>query len=111
MRPMARVPVEPLVALVARLEDASPKSHQQAAARGRLVTDVRVAEAVGVDSTQIARWRAEGGIPWVSADRLAVALNRHPLEVWPDWPGHSPDRSGAVPARPSRCTTPTQEQP
>jgi hypothetical protein len=43
-----------------------------------------LARALGCAQEQVSRWRSHG-LPLVSADRLAVALGLHPVEVWPDW--------------------------
>lgn len=43
-----------------------------------------LARALGVDRAQVARWRSDG-VPIESADRIAVAVGRHPAEVWPEW--------------------------
>ena len=43
-----------------------------------------LAIALGRHRTQVSEWNANG-IPVVSADRVAVALGMHPIEVWPDW--------------------------
>lgn len=37
-----------------------------------------------VNVLTIHRWRREG-IPWWTADRLAVRLNTHPSLIWPDY--------------------------
>lgn len=45
---------------------------------------VVMARVAGVDTTQLYRWR-HYGLDVDQADRLAVALGLHPLNVWPDW--------------------------
>ncbi len=43
------------------------------------------AEMVGVSSRAIARWRTAGNrLDWKVADRCAVALGLHPLNIWGD---------------------------
>lgn len=54
-----------------------------------------LAEAVGVDTSRLARilglsgstWKAyrEHGMTERAADRLAVKAGFHPCEIWPDW--------------------------
>jgi hypothetical protein len=43
-----------------------------------------LARALGCERTLVSKWRNHG-LPLVSADRLAVSLGLHPVEVWPDW--------------------------
>lgn len=43
-----------------------------------------LARALDCDRVQVSKWRRDG-LPMASADRLAVALGMHPVEVWPDW--------------------------
>lgn len=43
-----------------------------------------LARALGRDRAQVGRWRRQG-VTLLSADRIAVALGLHPVEVWPDW--------------------------
>lgn len=47
-------------------------------------TIAEAARAAGFHSAQLSRWKRTG-VPAAAADRLAVALGRHPLELWPDW--------------------------
>lgn len=63
--PEPRVPVEPLVQ--------------------KYGTVSALARAVGCDRARFSKWRREGGMPLVWADRLAVSLGMHPIEVWEDW--------------------------
>ncbi len=44
-----------------------------------------LAERVGINHRQVHRWRAEGGLTLFAADRVACALNVHPLLLWPEW--------------------------
>lgn len=46
---------------------------------------VDVAGVLGTSKRQVARWRAGARIQWINADRLAVRLGMHPLEIWPEW--------------------------
>jgi hypothetical protein len=43
-----------------------------------------LADALGRPRRQVSRWRSDG-IPLFSADLVACALGRHPVEVWPEW--------------------------
>lgn len=47
-------------------------------------TDAEVARRLGIDSTQLRRWRVSG-VSDEQADRLATTLGLHPAIVWPDW--------------------------
>lgn len=49
-----------------------------------LVSADELAELVGVTSRTWKRWRDEG-VPLVRADRAAVAVGDHPLDIWPDF--------------------------
>lgn len=44
-----------------------------------------LARAVDCDRARFSEWRREGGMPVVWADRLAVSLGMHPVEVREDW--------------------------
>lgn len=67
MSPRARSPRVPLEPLVQRYGNGSI-----------------LARALGCHSTQVSRWRTDG-LPLDSADRIAVAVGLHPVEIWPDW--------------------------
>lgn len=43
-----------------------------------------LARALGRDRAQVGKWR-QRGVTLDSADRIAVALGLHPVEVWPGW--------------------------
>jgi hypothetical protein len=43
-----------------------------------------IAHMTGINPRLVYRWRTEGLIP-VTADRVAVALGCHPVEIWPEW--------------------------
>lgn len=43
-----------------------------------------LARALGVDRANATRWR-RNGIPMDTADRIAVRLGWHPVEIWPEW--------------------------
>jgi plasmid maintenance system antidote protein VapI len=40
--------------------------------------------ALGVHSTQVNRWRRTG-LTIATADRLAIAVGLHPVDLWPEW--------------------------
>lgn len=44
----------------------------------------QLATALNRHRTQVSEWHVNG-IPIVSADRVAVSLGMHPIEVWPNW--------------------------
>lgn len=47
-------------------------------------TNALLAERIGVTRRTIARWRGQG-LSIIQADRVATALHRHPMELWPTW--------------------------
>ena len=59
-----RLPVEPLVARYGNVS--------------------ALARALGVDRVQVSRWRRTG-IGLATADRLAIAIGLHPVDLWPEW--------------------------
>jgi hypothetical protein len=64
---VARYPVQPLL-------DLFPNStHEQLCAVAGFGNRSLVSE-----------WKRRG-IPWLSADKLAIAHGLHPAEVWPEW--------------------------
>jgi hypothetical protein len=48
-----------------------------------LVSAAGIALRCGVDRQTVHRWRKEGGIPIFAADRVAIRLGVHPLDIWP----------------------------
>lgn len=64
---------------------------EREARRDLAVTNTQdVARCLGVARTSVKRYRTEG-VPFWMADRLACALNCHPLELWPDFDDWKPD--------------------
>jgi hypothetical protein len=53
-----------------------------------------LARALGCEHSQVNRWHTHG-LPLDSADRLAVSLGLHPVEVWPDWYRLTQERQAA----------------
>lgn len=43
-----------------------------------------LARRSGYSLRTIQRWKANG-IPWHSADELAIRLGHHPASIWPQW--------------------------
>jgi len=54
-----------------------------------------LARALGRQRAQVQKWR-RNGVPLVSADRIAVAVGLHPVEVWPDWYAVTEDHAAAA---------------
>lgn len=50
---------------------------------GRLQTDGRIARLVGVDRHTVFRWRRQGGLSLLQADRAAVGLGVNATAIWP----------------------------
>jgi lambda repressor-like predicted transcriptional regulator len=44
----------------------------------------KTAALTGLHRSMVSRYR-RNGIPVLQADRIAVALGRHPGEIWPEW--------------------------
>lgn len=57
---------------------------------GRPCRAPSLAEAAQVSRRTVHRW-IKDGIPYWTADRVAIALGRHPVEVWPEWYGVDPE--------------------
>ena len=49
-----------------------------------LVCNAAIALRCGLTRQTIHRWRKEG-IPFFSADRIAIQLHTHPLNIWPSF--------------------------
>lgn len=80
--PEPRLPLEPLeTALCARLDRAGPRTAGSDNADPNLASCAELAELVGVTSRTWGRWR-HTGIRLTAADRAAVAIGRHPLDIW-----------------------------
>ncbi len=43
------------------------------------------ARVIDMDSRQLGRCRRDGGFTPFTADRVAVSLGFHPVEIWPEW--------------------------
>ena len=65
--PSPRWPLEPLMAVTG--------TH----------TPMELARVLEVNSSQVHHWKKGGGVPDRSADRMAVRLGLHPLNVWPEF--------------------------
>jgi hypothetical protein len=76
-----RFPVEPLLALVGAGWEVIERNGGGVQMVG---ADRRLARAVGVSTRTVYRRKHTGLCPW-AADRWAVALGRHPGDVWPEW--------------------------
>lgn len=84
------LPFEP----IERLAAGGRPRHQQGAyccligARGEViglcVTDRELGRRFGVSASAIHQYRRRG-LSTATADRLACAIDLHPLNVWPDW--------------------------
>ena len=81
-----RFPIEPLEAVaLAQMECRGFAKVGDGLGRDRTLAAVTdVAAMAGTSERQWRRWRAYG-VPLWHADRLAVALGRHPGELWPEY--------------------------
>jgi hypothetical protein len=59
-------------------------------ARDRRVSVTHLARLVGLDRRTIQRLARRDKLRVDAADRIAVALGRHPCELWPTWFGPGP---------------------
>ncbi|GAC1610480.1 MAG: hypothetical protein NVS3B26_17480 [Mycobacteriales bacterium] len=62
----------------------------QRRARDRQIPLSTLAAELALPRRTVTRVLASEWLPWHTADRLAVALGRHPSELWPDWFEASP---------------------
>jgi len=70
-----RMPLDPILAHLVEI-----RAHARACGQG---STTAIARRLGVDRRTIYRWR-DCGIPLHSADRAAMALGLHPLELFGD---------------------------
>lgn len=54
-------------------------------ARAHAITIDDVAAVLGVDHRLVTSVMGRHWLPWHLADTVAVALRRHPCDLWPDW--------------------------
>lgn len=57
--------------------------HQRAADRGLAVTEM--ADVVRLPRRTLVRALSQPRLRWDVADRCAIALGYHPVELWPSW--------------------------
>lgn len=77
-----RYPFQPL-ADICRARHRPANADPQAATAN--LTDIGIVVAVtGMGHTSVADW-ARRGVTEMGADRVAVTLGYHPMNIWPDW--------------------------
>lgn len=64
-----RLPVEPLIR----------------AAGAENLNDLGAVLGIPPSARRLRQWKAQGGIPYYTADSLAARLGMHPAQVWPEW--------------------------
>lgn len=74
-----RFPLAPLYELAQRV------ANLPEGARDDGFTTVRLARMTGTELRYFYRWRADGGVPIFSADRVACRLGFHLCLIWPEW--------------------------
>lgn len=47
--------------------------------------DLHIARHLGVDHTTIGNWRSGARLMSSTADRVAIRLGLHPINIWPEW--------------------------
>jgi hypothetical protein len=52
---------------------------------GRRQTDARIARFTLVERYTVLRWRKQGALSNVQADRAAIGLGVNPSSIWPQW--------------------------
>jgi hypothetical protein len=62
--------------------------------RAHVVTIDDLAAVLGVDRRLVTSVMARRWLPWHLADTVAVALRRHPCDLWPDWFAGRPSGGG-----------------
>ena len=83
---MSSYPAQPARAAATRL------------ARSRDLSVTELASHVGLDRSTLQRLFTRDRLRYDAADTIAVALGRHPSELWPDWfPPRRWPRSGPPP--------------
>ena len=50
-----------------------------------LVSNIWVAEVLGINPQTVIRWRQEDRVPRKSADHAAIHLGVHPSYIWDNW--------------------------
>ncbi len=72
-----------------------PSQPAQVALRNLLDGDadlVALADVLRLDRSTLHRLLGRDRLRYDAADRIAVALGRHPYELWPEWFTDSPER-------------------
>jgi len=85
-RHQLRVAFEPLERLALAVTEPYVETDNGMQSAG---TTMRVARALGTHDNNVRRWRREG-LPEHRADSFAVALGRHPAELWDVFRGIEP---------------------
>lgn len=75
-------PIQPIV-------DEVERRWQPLQGSRRLQADITIvgktAGLLGIDRGAVARWLRAGRVSDQWADRCAIRLDLHPVELWPDW--------------------------
>ena len=74
---MSRYDFAPLVPLIER-------QWRQKRFTSHIAITGKTADVLGVNRREVLRWR-HTGLDAYAADRAAIALDRHPAEIWPEW--------------------------
>jgi lambda repressor-like predicted transcriptional regulator len=85
--PQASTALDPGDEIVTRWFSVEPLRHLLELRRGRGFGINAVAAAAGIERRQLQRLLARRRLRSDAADAIAVALGRHPVELWPDWFG------------------------
>ena len=74
-----------------------PSQPAQAALRRLLDGDsdlIALADVLRLDRSTLHRLMGRDRLRYDAADRVAIALGRHPYELWPEWFTNSPEQKG-----------------
>ena len=84
--PIRRWPFAPLEPLIdARYKDLPAGGNNRVTTIG---VAGKAAHVLDLAASQIHLWRKEG-LPDRAADRIAVRLGYHPVQIWPEWHGET----------------------
>jgi lambda repressor-like predicted transcriptional regulator len=77
-----------------RVFDAAPAQQllQQRAAEHELSV-VELADILGIPRRTLLRVMTRTELRWDTADRIAIALGYHPIELWPSWHHDTKERT------------------
>jgi lambda repressor-like predicted transcriptional regulator len=88
-------PGDPAVTGAAQFPAAPARRVINAFASGQRITLAQAAGQLRLDAALVQAVFHRRWIPWEAADAIAVALGRHPCDLWPEWFPPEPTAAGA----------------